>query len=278
MIAGHPGGRGGRLGTAAGSGAASHRALSAEEKARIPVAPYDPADTSMYDVKECCICLSDFEVRDHPSTHPPIHSFSSTHPLAHSCTHSLIYAFTQQRGTDLVKTLPCGHFYHLECLDPWLGVKSVCPLCKADVRDKLSELPPLAGEARGPWASWATAMRQRVLQAVRHGGAPGGVPPDGGMRAAHLPWFGSWGLAGGGVGRGVVTIDPMPRGQRPTLGDEDGVLHSPPRGMIAVSPSMMVPRRGDVELGRTFSWPRVGQQGAEEESKDEPAHVLSLAQ
>ncbi|KAG0252719.1 hypothetical protein BG011_006839 [Mortierella polycephala] len=35
---------------------------------------------------------------------------------------------------DQVRTLPCHHQYHLECIDPWLlTVASFCPICKRDV-------------------------------------------------------------------------------------------------------------------------------------------------
>lgn len=30
-----------------------------------------------------------------------------------------------------IKVLPCGHDFHAECLDPWLQLKAMCPLCKA---------------------------------------------------------------------------------------------------------------------------------------------------
>ncbi|KAI8367604.1 uncharacterized protein BYT42DRAFT_586864 [Radiomyces spectabilis] len=34
---------------------------------------------------------------------------------------------------DKVRKLPCGHEYHVECIDPWLTLKSAsCPLCKYD--------------------------------------------------------------------------------------------------------------------------------------------------
>lgn len=35
-------------------------------------------------------------------------------------------------GEDL-KSLPCVHFYHKDCIDAWLLVGHNCPLCKADV-------------------------------------------------------------------------------------------------------------------------------------------------
>ncbi|KAI7830332.1 hypothetical protein BC939DRAFT_440224 [Gamsiella multidivaricata] len=35
---------------------------------------------------------------------------------------------------DQVRTLPCYHQYHLECIDPWLlNVASLCPICKRDL-------------------------------------------------------------------------------------------------------------------------------------------------
>lgn len=37
---------------------------------------------------------------------------------------------------DAVRVLPCneGHRYHVACIDPWLRLKCVCPVCKADIR------------------------------------------------------------------------------------------------------------------------------------------------
>jgi len=34
---------------------------------------------------------------------------------------------------DSIRTLPCLHHYHRECIDQWLKIKSVCPVCKLDV-------------------------------------------------------------------------------------------------------------------------------------------------
>lgn len=34
---------------------------------------------------------------------------------------------------DTLKKLPCGHLYHVDCIDPWLGMKNTCPVCKKSV-------------------------------------------------------------------------------------------------------------------------------------------------
>lgn len=34
---------------------------------------------------------------------------------------------------DVLRRLPCGHYYHRACVDPWLGNKKMCPLCHHDI-------------------------------------------------------------------------------------------------------------------------------------------------
>eukprot|EP00397_Hematodinium_sp_SG-2012_P013867 GEMP01014092.1.p1 GENE.GEMP01014092.1~~GEMP01014092.1.p1 ORF type:complete len:352 (+),score=51.50 GEMP01014092.1:118-1173(+) len=36
-------------------------------------------------------------------------------------------------ATTVVKKTPCGHYFHLQCIDKWLQVSRHCPICRTDI-------------------------------------------------------------------------------------------------------------------------------------------------
>lgn len=120
---------------------------------------YDPALPCFAEAAAtCCICLDDFE------------------------------------AGESVAVLPCGHLFHLDCIEPWMASKRRCPLrCKAGrasvfsgastvARNTDAQLPAAAGSSAALVA--ATPMA-RAAQELRDDPAPieaGQAPGDTGLQ------------------------------------------------------------------------------------------------
>jgi len=77
--------------------------------AKLPTMSYHVADHTEEDQPMCAICMSDFEEHDH------------------------------------LRELPCGHRYHVLCIDKWLQNHDECPMCKQDFRCGPAKMPIVQG-------------------------------------------------------------------------------------------------------------------------------------
>lgn len=49
-----------------------------------------------------------------------------------SCVKCLVCQFDYQEK-DCLRILPCGHYFHQECVDEWLLAKDICPYCRQSI-------------------------------------------------------------------------------------------------------------------------------------------------
>jgi len=62
----------------------------------------------------------------------PLHLLSEEEILHHSRRKCSICLAFYELG-DEIRTVPCLHQFHKDCIDPWLRSKSNCPICKFDI-------------------------------------------------------------------------------------------------------------------------------------------------
>ena len=46
---------------------------------------------------------------------------------------SCAICMTEYEEGDKLRVLPCDHEFHIDCVDKWLRLKKVCPLCRHDI-------------------------------------------------------------------------------------------------------------------------------------------------
>lgn len=58
--------------------------------------------------------------------------------IGKSSSHCTV-CYDQYAKGEVIRVLPCGHFFHYKCLKPWFKKSSLCPLCRLNVKKALQE-------------------------------------------------------------------------------------------------------------------------------------------
>ena len=77
---------------------------------------------------------------------------------------NLLHSQEVHKGTDLAIELPCKHFFHPECVVPWLKLSNTCPLCRNAI-----PLPAPTLEEPDVTGAMGRAARLREMREAREG-------------------------------------------------------------------------------------------------------------
>jgi E3 ubiquitin-protein ligase RNF13 len=58
--------------------------------------------------------------------------------IGNSCSQCTVCHEQYQKG-EVIRILPCDHFFHYKCLKPWFKKSNACPLCRLNIKEKLQE-------------------------------------------------------------------------------------------------------------------------------------------
>jgi len=59
---------------------------------------------------------------------------------------SCVVCLTDMAKGEKIKILPCTHIFHIKCIDKWLKVNKLCPICKRNIEEPVSNTTTTSSE------------------------------------------------------------------------------------------------------------------------------------
>ncbi|XP_042551912.1 E3 ubiquitin-protein ligase RNF133 [Dipodomys spectabilis] len=73
-----------------------------------------------------------------------------------------VVCFEPYKPNDTIRILTCKHFFHKNCIDPWILAHGTCPMCKCDILKALG----IPGDIENGAESLQVLMANELLEAV----------------------------------------------------------------------------------------------------------------
>ncbi|KAM4873589.1 E3 ubiquitin-protein ligase RNF133 [Thomomys bottae] len=73
-----------------------------------------------------------------------------------------VVCFEPYKPNDTIRILTCKHFFHKNCIDPWILAHGTCPMCKCDILKALG----IPGDVENGTESLQVVMTNELLEAI----------------------------------------------------------------------------------------------------------------
>ena len=89
--------------------------------------------------KKVIAALPTREWAPRPSAPPPEGSGEQGQEQASAETPACMVCLEEYKAGDVVKTLPCLHYFHSDCIDKWLRRNGKCPECRVSINSIMNQ-------------------------------------------------------------------------------------------------------------------------------------------
>ena len=82
--------------------------------------------------------LQDQQIEESNALPKQINAMIKKHKISKSTKKCMICMDHFEKG-EIMKLLPCSHYFHSQCLKPWFTGNSICPTCRFNIVDHFQD-------------------------------------------------------------------------------------------------------------------------------------------